>query len=199
MRNKWIGLGIAALVIVILGGTCISKYNRLVSLDQDVKQQWATVEAAYQQRADEVPRLVNMVKGSAQFEQKTLDAVTEARAKVGEIKLTADDLTDPKKMAAFEAAQNQLAAQLSHVIATAEAYPDLKTTAAFRDLMVAYNGIEERIKVERQRFNEKARDFNVTRDSFPTNVFAGMFGSKFAEKAYFQAQPGADKAPDVNF
>src|SRR5437016_5660208 len=135
MQKKWIGLGIVAVLIVIVGGSCVAKYNRLISLDQDVKAQWATVEAAYQERADEVPRLVNMVKGSAAFEQATLNGVTEARARIGQVKLTADDLTDPKKLAAFEAAQNQLASQLSHVIATAEAYPDLKTTAAFRDLM----------------------------------------------------------------
>ena len=186
-------------MIIIFGATCAAKYNKLVSLDQDVKAQWATVEAAYQERADLVPRLVATIKGSAAFEQSTLSAVTEARARVGQIKLTGDDLTDPKKLAAFEQAQNALASQLSHVIATAEAYPNLQTTAAFRDFMVQYSGIEERIKVERQRFNERARDFNTTRDSFPTNIFAGMFGSKFNEKAYFQAQAGAENAPDVKF
>jgi LemA protein len=202
-RRKF-GLGLGCLVVVIIGllllGTWgVGQYNSLVSLDQKVRSQWAQVENVYQRRADLVPNLVETVKGAAGFEQQTYIAVAEARAKVGQVKLDAGSLSNPEAFAKFQAAQDQLGSAISRLLVAVENYPDLKATQNFRDLQVQLEGTENRIAVERQRFNETAQSFNTKRMSFPTVLFAGFFGSRFAEKVYFKAQEGAETAPKVKF
>ena len=200
MRKSTITIGVIALLILVVGATCASRYNRLVSLDQQVKAQWAQVENAYQRRADLIPNLVETVKGAANFEKQTYVAVTEARSKAVQVtQNTTDAPNNPAKLREFQAAQDALSAQLSHLMVTVEAYPDLKATQNFRDLQAQLEGTENRITVERQRFNEAAQQFNTVRDSFPTNLFAGFFGSRFQEKAFFTAQAGAETAPQVKF
>ncbi len=187
-----------AVVVVLLGAYVIAgSYNKLVRLEQDVQSQWAQVENVYQRRADLVPNLVATVKGAADFEKSTLLAVAEARARVGQLPLAAP--RDPAGLQRFQQAQDQLGSALSRLLVVSEQYPDLKATANFRDLQAELAGTENRIAVERMRFNEAAQAFNTARDSFPTVVVAKMFGHRFAEKAYFQAQAGAATAPKVQF
>src|SRR6185436_16308535 len=176
----------------IMGFWGVSSYNKLVSLDQSVQAQWSQVENVYQRRADLVPNLVETVKGAAKFEKDTFTAVTEARAKVGQVQGNTSP-NDPASVEKFRAAQDQLSSALSKLMVVVERYPDLKATQAFRDLQVQLEGTENRISVERMRFNERAQAFNTKRDSFPTNVVAGFFGSKFAPKPYFKSAEGADK------
>lgn len=191
-------LAVVALLLVVLGGSCISTYNSLVTLDQAVEGQWAQVENAYQRRADLVPNLVQTVKGAAAHERETLEAVTQARAQVGSVQL-GDVTRDPEALRRFQAAQNQLSSALSRLIAVSEAYPQLKANENFLALQSQLEGTENRIAVERQRFNEAAREFNVRRDTFPTVLFAGVFGDRFRHKAFFTASAGADQAPKVEF
>ena len=200
--TKWIVIGVIVALALVVGGSCASKYNRLVSLDQAVKAQWAQVQNAYQRRADLIPNLVETVKGAAQFERDTYVAVAEARARANQATANAssgDPTSDAAQLREFEAAQNNLTSQLSRLLVVVERYPDLKATQNFRDLQAQLEGTENRITVERQRFNEAAMAFNTVRQSFPMNLFAGVFGSRFAEKAYFTAQAGADQAPKVEF
>jgi LemA protein len=200
MQKKWITIGVVALVVAIVGGSCVSKYNKLVSLDQQVKSQWAQVENAYERRADLIPNLVETVKGAAGFEKDTYIKVAEARTRAVQATANAGDATtDPAKLKEFQSAQDNLTTQLRGLMVAVEAYPDLKATQNFRDLQAQLEGTENRITVERQRFNEAAQSFNTTRDSFPMNLFAGFFGSKFQEKAYFTARAGADQVPQVKF
>jgi LemA protein len=196
MQKKWIVLGAVVLFFVILGGSCVAKYNKLVSLDEKVKGQWSQVENAYQRRADLVTQELAIVKGAANFEKDTYIAVTQARSKVASVD-TKDITSNPDKLKQFEAAQNELGAQFSRLMVTVEAYPDLKATQNFRDFQAQVEGSENRITVERQRFNEAAQEFNTTRRSFPMSLFAGMFG--FQDKAYFQAKPGTDTPPEIKF
>jgi LemA protein len=199
--GKKIGLGclglglVAALAVAIFG---VSAYNGLVSLDQAVQAQWAQVENVYQRRADLVPNLVETVKGAAAFEKDTFTAVTEARSKVGQIN-AAGIANDPQAFAKFQQAQDGLSSALSRLMVVVEKYPDLKATQNFRDLQAQLEGTENRIAVERMRFNETAQAFNTKRMSFPTVMIAGFFGSRFNEKVYFKAQAGAETAPAVKF
>ena len=201
-KGRLFGLGCLAVIIIavlLLGTWGVGQYNSLVKLDQGVRSQWAQVENVYQRRADLVPNLVETVKGAAEFERETFTAVAEARARVGQI--TADEslINNPDAFARFQEAQDQLGSAISRLLVTVEKYPELKATQNFSDLQVQLEGTENRITVERQRFNETAREFNTKRMSFPTVLFAGFFGSRFAEKAYFKAQEGADIAPKVKF
>jgi LemA protein len=199
--GKWIGLGclgFGVLAVLVIAAMGIPAYNSLVSLDQAVVAQWAQVENVYQRRADLVPNLVETVKGAAAFERDTFTAVTEARAKVGQINATGI-AKDPQALARFQEAQDGLSSALSRLMVVVEKYPDLKATQNFRDLQAQLEGTENRIAVERMRFNESAQAFNTKRMSFPTVVIAGFFGSRFNEKAYFKAQAGAEKAPAVKF
>ncbi len=186
-------------VVLLFGGTCVSGYNRLVRLDQAASAQWAQVENAYQRRADLVPNLVATVKGAAQFERDTLTQVTEARSRVGQVNVSKDITTDPGAFKQYQAAQDQLGNALSRLLVVAEAYPNLTATQNFRDLQAQLEGTENRIAVERMRYNEAARDFDTARATFPTSIIAGIFGGRFAEKQYFAAKPGSDVAPKVNF
>ncbi|PSH05649.1 MAG: LemA family protein [Acidobacteria bacterium] len=194
-------LGGIALVGIIIGFSISGTYNSLVQLDQATQAQWAQVQNTYQRRADLVPNLVATVKGAANFEQGTLTAVTEARAKVGQVTSGAVEniARDPAAFKRYQQAQDGLSSALSRLIAVSENYPQLRATANFRDLQAQLEGTENRITVERQRFNEAAQAFNTRRESFPTVVIAGFFGSKFAVKPYFQGQPGSEKAPEVRF
>ena len=193
------GLGIIVVLVVILALWGIGAYNSLNKLDQDVRAKWGQVENVYQRRADLVPNLVETVKGAANFEKSTYTAVTEARAKVGQVQIGADVINNPEAFAKFEQAQGELSSALSRLLVAVEAYPDLKATQNFRDLQVQLEGTENRITQERRVFNESAQAFNTKRMSFPTVIIAGFFGNRFAEKSYFKAQPGAEKAPAVKF
>jgi len=199
MKSMLIVLGVIVAMLAILGVSCMSSYNKLVALDQAVTSQWAQVENVYQRRADLVPNLVETVKGAANFEKDTITAVTEARAQVGKTTLGKDALSDPEAFKRFQQAQGQLSGALSRLLVVSEAYPQLKATQNFRDLQAQLEGTENRITVERQRFNEASQAFNTKRDSFPTTILAGFFGSRFKEKTYFQAQAGSDVAPKVKF
>ena len=183
---------------VLVGGFGVSAYNGLVKLDQAVQAQWGQVENVYQRRADLVPNLVETVKGAAAFEKDTFTAVTEARSKVGQIN-AAGIANDPQAFAKFQQAQDGLSSALSRLMVVVEKYPDLKATQNFRDLQAQLEGTENRIAVERMRFNEASQAFNTKRMSFPTTLIAGFFGARFNEKAYFKAQAGAEKAPAVKF
>src|SRR5881227_2727533 len=199
-----IALGVLAaivLFVIVLGGTIAGIYNSLVQLDQGVQGQWAQVQNVYQRRADLVPNLVGTVKGAANFEQQTLTAVTEARAKVGQVTSGAlENITrDPQAFQRFEQAQAGLSSALSRLMVVAERYPELKATQNFRDLQAQLEGTENRISVERMRFNETAQAFNTKRNTFPTVIIANFFGDRFQTKPYFQAQAGAEKAPEVKF
>ncbi len=200
MKTLWIVLLVVAVAIALPVGCGASSYNRLVSLDQAVQSQWAQVENVYQRRLDLVPNLVATVKGAAAFEKDTLTAVTEARSRAAQVTSSTQSApVDPAALKQYQAAQDQLGASLSRLLVTVEAYPELHATQNFRDLQAQLEGTENRISVERMRFNETAQAFNTTRDSFPTNVFAGFFGSRFQEKPYFRAAPGSDVAPKVQF
>ena len=194
-------IGVIVLVALVFGTTIVSTYNSLVSLDQSAQAQWGQVQNVYQRRADLIPNLVASVKGAANFEQSTLTAVTEARAKVGQVSSGAIEniARDPQAFARFQQAQDGLSSALSRLMVVVEKYPELKATQNFRDLQAQLEGTENRITVERMRFNETAQAFNTKRETFPTNFIAGFFGSRFQQKPYFQAQTGADKAPEVKF
>ena len=183
--------------LVVLTGFCAMSFQRsTTALNEGVAEQWANVENAYQLRADKTKNLVEIVKGAADFEKTTLTDVIEARSKATSIQLTAGDLT-PEKIAEFEAAQAEFSGALSRLMVTVEQYPNLKATDAFRDLQAQYEGMENRIGVERRKFNEVARTFNTKIKQFPGNMLAGTFG--FSEKGYFKAQEGTENAPDISF
>ena len=186
---------------LVLGLWGMSGYNSLITLDQAAQEQWGQVENVYQRRADLIPNLVASVKGAADFEKSTMVEVTEARAKVGQVtmKSGANPASDPAALEKFQQAQDQLSSSLSHLMVVVEKYPDLKATQGFRDLESQLEGSENRIAVERMRFNETAQKFNTKRDTFPTVIIAGFFGAKFQQKAYFKAQAGAEKVPQVKF
>jgi LemA protein len=194
-------LGAIVLIALVFGGAIASSYNSLVTLDQAAQAQWGQVENVYQRRADLVPNLVATAKGAANFEQSTLTAVTEARAKVGQVTSGAIEniARDPQAFQRFQQAQDGLSSALSRLMVVAERYPELKATTNFRDLQAQLEGTENRITVERMRFNEAAQAFNTQRNRFPTVIIAGFFGSKFQEKPYFKSQAGAEKAPEVKF
>lgn len=193
----WIIIGsFFALVIfgMIAWGTRV--YNGMVTMQENVTSQWGNVETQYQRRADLIPNFVNTVKGAANFEQETLTRVIEARANATKVTL------DPTKMTAenmqqFQQAQGELSSALSRLMVVVEKYPELKATQNFRDLQVELEGTENRISVERRKFNDVARLFNTYIKRFPQNFIAGMFG--FTAKPYFEATEGAEKAPTVQF
>src|SRR6476659_1193351 len=194
-----LGLGCVALIVVlavIIGISMAGTYNRLVTAGQTVDAQWGNVENAYQRRADLIPNLVATVQGAVNFEKSTLEAVVNARASVGRAQINSP--TAPTDPAQCEAAQAQLGAALQRRLVVVERYPELKANANFQNLQAQLEGTENRISVERNRYNEAAQGYNTLRLKFPTNLFASLFG--FKEKAYFKAtSPGAERAPAVNF
>ncbi|GAA4037316.1 LemA family protein [Hymenobacter glaciei] len=184
----------AGLALLLTQSSC--GYNGMVERDAAVKGQWANVQSAYQRRSDLIPNLVNTVKGNAKFEQSTLTSVIEARAKASSVQISGDQLT-PENIEKFQAAQSQLSQGLGRLLAVSENYPELKASAAFQELQSQIEGTENRINVERNKFNALTTEYNTYTRSFPNNLFAGMFG--FKEKIPFQADPAASKAPTVQF
>ena len=196
--QKKTNVGALVLVVgVIAGISSIGTYNKLIQLDQRVQAQWAQVENTYQRRQDLVPNLVETVKGAAGFEKSTYTAVSEARAKAGQA--PANPTGDPAQFASAQQAQDGLSSALSRLMVVVERYPDLKATANFQDLQAQLEGTENRISVERMRFNEAAQAFNSKRNSFPTNLVANFSSARFRDKPYFKAQAGAQTAPPVKF
>jgi LemA protein len=201
--TRGLGIGVGCLAVLVLiaivlavGG--IGTYNSLVGSSQAVDAQWSQVENVYQRRADLIPNLVATVQGAAAFEKSTLEAVTQARASVGRVQMDAGNITnDPAAFARFEQAQNALSGALQRLMVVVERYPELKANANFRDLQTQLEGTENRVSVERMRYNERAQEYNTALLRFPTNIFASITG--FKEKSYFRAQAGAERAPEVDF
>ncbi len=185
---------IALIAAALLLNSC--GYNSMVEMDEEISGQWANVEAAYQERADLIGSLVETVKGSAKFEKSTFKEVTEARSKASSVTIDPSNIT-PDMLKKFEQAQSGMMSSFSRLLATFERYPDLKSTNAFRDLMSQIEGQENRIRVERIRFNEVVKTYNTYIRKLPNNIFAGIFG--FNKSAYFESEEGTDKAPKVNF
>lgn len=195
MKSSSTLLIVIGILAVLLIAGC-GQYNGFVDGEENVEQAWANVETQYQRRADLIPNLVNTVKGAAEFERGTLEAVTNARARATSINIDASNLT-PEAIEQFQAAQGQLSSGLGRLLATAENYPSLKSNAQFQELQAQLEGTENRIAVARDRFNEAATGFNKQVRRFPGTVFASVFG--FEEKPQFQAQAGAANAPEVKF
>ena len=183
------------LVVIAIGGAA---YNRLVRSSQAVDQQWAQVQNVYQRRADLVPNLVATVSGAANFEKSTLTEITAARASVGQVKLSPNSAPDDaQKLAEFDRAQGQLSSALSRLLVVVERYPELRATQNFQDLQAQLEGTENRIAVERGRFNEAVQKYNTVVKSFPALLYAGALG--FKERPYFAATAGAEAPPKVQF
>ena len=201
MKKFGIGCGILVVLgIVVLIVVAIARggYNRLVKLSQSVDSQWAQVQNDYQRRADLVPNLVATVSGAANFEKSTLTEITQARASVGQLKVDPNKApNDAATLAEFDRAQSQLSSALSRLLVVVERYPDLKATTNFRDLQAQLEGTENRIAVARRDFNQAVQAYNTAVKSFPTVLYAGVFG--FHEKPYFQAATGAETPPKVQF
>jgi LemA protein len=193
---KRTGLLIVLAIVVIVGFLGCNGYNGLVKQDESVKKSWNNVQTEYQNRSDLVGNLVNTVKGAANFEQKTLTDVVNARAKATSVNINADNLT-PEKISEFQAAQGQLSSSLSRLLATVEAYPTLKATENFTKLQGQLEGIENGIKNSRKVFNDEVNVYNTKVRSFPMNILGGLFG--FHQKEGFKSDPGAEKAPEVKF
>src|SRR3989440_4037794 len=201
--NKFaIGCGgllvIILFIVFVIGLFFWGTYNRLVTLDQNVNKKWGDVQTVYQRRADLIPNLVNTVQGAANFEKSTIVEVTNARASVGRVQLDPSKApSDAKQLQEFQAAQGQLSNALSRLLVVAENYPQLTATENFRGLQAQLEGTENRISVERNKFNTTVQVYNIAVRRFPTNMIAGMFG--FSPRPFFAAQQGAEKAPTVNF
>ncbi|HEX7182592.1 MAG TPA: LemA family protein [Thermoanaerobaculia bacterium] len=197
--TKNVGCLVAAGIVVLLVLWGVGSYNGLVGAREAVDAQWSQVENTYQRRADLIPNLVATVRGAANFEQETLRQVVEARSRVGQVstQATGEILDDPQRFAQFQQAQDQLSSALSRLLVVVERYPELRAVQGFQDLMVQLEGTENRIAVERRRFNEVAQDYNTRLKRFPTVLIASMMG--FDERPYFRSQPGAETAPQVDF
>jgi len=193
--RKYLPLILLALGALLLFGMC-GTYNSTVKKDEGVKAAWSQVENQYQRRSDLIPNLVNTVKGYADFEKSTLEAVVQARASATQVKVDPNELT-PENIQRFEQAQQGLSGALGKLLMITENYPNLKANEGFLALQQQLEGTENRITVERKNFNEAVQDFNSGIRRFPTNLFVGMLG--FSPKGYFQAQPGSEKAPEVKF
>ncbi|HEX9124920.1 MAG TPA: LemA family protein [Methylomirabilota bacterium] len=197
MRTGLIVVGVIVLIVVIGFATLFGVYNGFVAADQAVSEKWAQVQNVYQRRADLIPNLVETVKGFAAQEKSVLEAVTQARASAGSIKATPELLNDPAAFKKFQDAQNQLGGALSRLLITVERYPELKSNQNFLALQSQLEGTENRITVERQRFNEAVRDYNTKIKLMPWAVVARVAG--FKEKAFFESAPGSEVVPKVKF
>ena len=197
MKKLWIGV-LVVVAVVVFGVTAVGRmYNRLVAADEQVSSAWGQVQNVYQRRLDLIPNLVETVKGYAAHEKTTLEDVVNARSKITQLNVSADMASHPEALAQFQQAQQQLSGALSRLLVVVENYPDLKANQNFLALQSQLEGTENRITVERMRFNEAAQQFNTLRRSFPATLIAGAWG--FREKAYFKADEGAAKAPAVKF
>ena len=196
MKKGWLIVIVVAVFLFLLISWITSSYNGLVSRDEGVSSQWAQVENVYQRRLDLIPNLVRTVQGYANFEKSTLTQVIEARAKATSVNINPQNLNE-ESLKQFQAAQGNLSSALAKLMVVVERYPDLKANQNFLELQAQLEGTENRISVERMKFNEAAQAYNTYLRSFPNNMFAGMFG--FQQKAYFKATEGAEKAPEVKF
>ena len=193
MKKSTIGL------IVVIGAIAIwliSSYNGMVKMEEEVSSAWSNVENQYQRRADLIPNLVNVVKGYASHEKETFEAVVSARSKATQVTVDPENLT-PEKLQEYQKAQDEVGATLGRLLAITESYPELKANENFKELQAQLEGTENRISVERRNFNEIARKYNSSIRSFPRSIIAGMFG--FEKRPYFEAEEGANKAPEVKF
>jgi LemA protein len=198
MKKIVSGCGKALLLLPLLGLTSCGSYNQLVTLEQNVNKKWADVQSVYQRRADLIPNLVSTVAGAANFEKSTLTEVTNARASVGRVQLDPNHApTDAAKLKEFQQAQGSLGNALSRLLVVSENYPQLRATENFQNLQAQLEGTENRISVERGNFNQTVQTYNTAVKTFPTVLFAGMFG--FQPRPFFEAQAGSEKAPAVNF
>ena len=196
MKKSTIVLIAVVVVIFFIISGAVGKYNTMVTMEEGVDAAWSQVENVYQRRADLIPNLVATVKGYAEHEQETFIAVTEARSKVGSINM--EGITNnPQALQNFQQAQGQLSSALSRLMVVVEKYPELKANQNFLDLQTQLEGTENRIAVERNRYNKAAQAYNTTIRRFPGSIYAGLFG--FEKKAYFKAEAGAEKAPQVEF
>ena len=196
LSKGWIiAIAVIAFIFIMIMSS-VSMYNGLVKLEEGVNGQWANVENVYQRRSDLIPNLVNTVKGVANFEKQTLTDVIQARANATAVKIDPTNLS-PEAIKKFESAQGGLSSSLSRLMVVVEKYPELKATQNFMELQSQLEGTENRIAVERRKFNESAQGYNASIRTFPRVIFARMFG--FQKKAYFEAQAGAEKAPEVKF
>ncbi len=183
-------------VIVLLGLWVMNSYNGIIGKEENVNEAWAKVESSYQRRSDLIGNLVNTVKGAADFEKSTLEAVINARSKATSINIDPSNIT-PEQLAQFNKAQSGLSSALSRLLVTVERYPELKANQNFLELQSQLEGTENRINVARDRFNESAKNYNTTVRKFPGSLVASIFG--FDAKAYYEAEAGSEKAPDVKF
>ncbi|MCX6257025.1 MAG: LemA family protein [Bacteroidia bacterium] len=196
MKKAWIAVIIIVVLLIIIYSSVKGTYNGMVTKGEEVTSQWGNVQSVYQRRADLIPNLVNTVKGYATHERETLTGVIEARAKATSVTINPGELTSAN-LQNFQEAQAGISSALSKLMVVVERYPDLKANQNFLELQSQLEGTENRISVERRKFNEVAKDYNVYIKSFPKNIFAGMFG--FESKPYFEAEKGAEKAPKVEF
>jgi LemA protein len=194
MKTKSLGLIIVVVLLLILGGCGCNSYNGLVRGDQSVQTAWSNVETNYQRRTDLYNSVVKTIQGSANFEKSTLQSVIEARARATSVQV---NVNDPNSLAQYQQAQGQLQSAFGRLLAVAEAYPQLQTTQAFRDFQSQIEGTENRINIARRDYNAAVQSYNLQVRTFPNNIFAGLF--HFQTKAYYKADAGSEKAPDINF
>ena len=190
-------LGVILFLAFSIFGWATGIYNSLVTLDEKVNSAWSQVQNQYQRRLDLIPNLVEVVKGYAAHENEVFTQVAEARSSVGKLQITPEVLKDPQAFKQFQDAQSGLSSALSRLLAVAENYPQLKANENFLQLQAQLEGTENRISVERKRFNEVTQEYNTRVRTFPTSFLAGMMG--FGQRQYFQAEAGAEKAPKVKF
>jgi LemA protein len=196
IKKSWIIIAVIIVAVLVIYSSVKGTYNNMVTYSENINGMWSQVTTDYQRRMDLIPNLVNTVKGYADFEQETLTAVVEARAKATSVNVSADNLT-PAMFEQFQAAQQGLSSSLSRLLVTVEKYPELKANQGFLDLQAQLEGTENRIANSRRKFNESTQLFNTYIKKFPKNIYASIFG--FETKAYFQATEGAEKAPEVKF
>jgi len=194
MKTGTLALIVIVAAVLVLGGCGCNSYNGLVKGDQSVQNAWSNVETNYQRRTDLYNSVVKTIQGSANFEKSTLTAVIEARAKATSVHV---DVNDPNSLAQYQQAQGQLQSAFGRLLAVAEAYPQLQTTKAFQDFQAQIEGTENRINIARRDYNDAVNKYNLQVRTFPNNLFAGIF--HFQTKAYYKADAGSEKAPDINF
>lgn len=193
MKKNTTLLVVLGIIVILLFWGCGS-YNNLITVDQEVKTKWSDVERNYQRRTDLYSSVIKTIEGSANFEKSTLKEVIEARSKATQVTVNTND---PASLEKFQQAQGGLQSAFGRLLAVAEAYPDIKTTKAFQDFQTQIEGTENRINVARGDYNKAVQQYNLRVKRFPGNIFAGVFG--FHEKAFYKADPGSEKVPDVEF
>jgi LemA protein len=194
MNTKTLTLIVIAVVILLFGGCACTRYNGLVTSDQDVKNKWGDVQTQYQRRTDLYSSIVHTIEGSANFEKSTLKEVIEARSKATSVQV---NINDSASLGQYQRAQAGLQNSFARLMAVAEAYPELRTTQQFQDFQTNIAGTENRINNSRREFNGVVRDYNLKVKTFPNNIFAGLFG--FHEKPFYNADPGSENNPEIHF